>query len=152
MAKPKTLNSMFPGLPKSRLLKQATRINIIHGSTATAFKFDPKFTRLDLILPQNRLHKPSIGLRQFWKHNLPTLKFHNYDTEFHVLKVQTDSDQELAKCPTKVVIHTESGNQEVSCEGISHSDILAKVVQLTGATPVDPEVLKGLDLNTVAHQ
>lgn len=144
--KPKTSNKMFPNFPKSRILRQATRINKIHGDSETAFKFDPKFSRFDLILPQNRLHKPSIGLRQFWKHNLPTLKFHNYDTEFHVMKVATETDEELTKCPVKLVIHDNEGKKELDCSGFENSEILSKLVEITKASPVPQQELNTLNI------
>lgn len=143
----KAANKMFLGLPSSRLLRQATRINKIHGDSSTAYSFDPKFQKFELIFPQQRVHKPSIGIRQFWKHNLPTLKFHNFDKEFQVRKVATESPEELAKCPVKLVVYDENLNKfEIDCQGIDQSEILSKLIQQTDAKAVPQEELNALDI------
>lgn len=146
MVRVRPANKMFPGMPSSRLLKQAIRINKIHGDTNTAFTFDPKYTKFELIFPQRRVHTPSIGIRHFWKHNLPALKFHNFDRDFAVRKVATESGEELQQCPVKLVVHETLNKVEIDCGNLDNSEILAKLIQATGASPVPESDLAALDI------
>lgn len=148
MAKAKIANKMFPDLPSSRILRQVARLNKISGTPDVAYKFDPKYTKMELLLPQARNHKDSMGLRQFWKHNLPTLKFHNDDIAFQVKKIQTESPEELAKCPTKLIVYENNEKVEIPCHNAESSEILSKLVQITNASSVPEEEIPTINVNT----
>lgn len=123
------------------------RINKIHGDTSNAYKFDPKYQKFELIFPQTRVYRPSMGLRQFWKHNLPTLKFHNFDREFLVKKIATENDEDLKKCPVKLTVYDDKQKLfEIKCDDTEHSEILKKLVEMTEAQPVSESEIKALDI------
>lgn len=148
MAKAKIANKMFADLPKSRLLKQSARINKIHGDSLNAYIM-PAIKKVDLVFPFNRSYRPAFGIRQFWKHHLPTLKFHNYATEFNVLKVETENEADLKKCPIKVIVHDELNKHEINALDLQPNEILSKLVELTKATPVPESDLKQLNIEHI---
>lgn len=141
--------AMFKGLPSSRIWKQQARLNQIAGSPSTAFKFDPKYTKVELLLIEKSVLAPAFGLRRFWRQNLPTLKFHNDNVDFVLTRIATKTKEDLAKCPTKIVLHLADGStQELDCSNKNSSKILKELVKVTGATPVPEEeipVLKNGD-------
>lgn len=148
MAKAKIANKMFAGFPSSRLLKQAARINKIHGDSLNAYVL-PGVKKVDLVLPFTRSYRPAFGIRQFWKHHLPTLKFHNYETEFNVMKVQTESETDLKNCPVKVIVHEDLNKHEINALDLDPNEILTKLVELTKAKPVPESDLKQLNIEPV---
>lgn len=128
---------MFKNLPASRILKQITRLNNIAGTTENAFKFSSKYTKIELFLIKDNIFGQAIGLKKFWRNNLPTLKFHNEDVNFVLTRINTTTKEDLAKCPTKIVIHDNADKKyEIDCANKLVSDILKEVVQVTEATPV----------------
>lgn len=129
--------AMFKNLPKSRILKQITRLNNISGSPQTAYKFDPKYTKLEVYLIKNSVLGSAIGLRKFWRQRLPTFKFHNENVDFVFKRIVTQTKEDLAKCPTKIVIHDSMGNKnEIDCSNETVDGIFEKVVKATEASPV----------------
>lgn len=130
-------SSMFKNLPSSRILKQITRLNNIAGTPETAFKFSPKYTKLELFLIKQNVSGSAIGLKKFWRNNLPTLKFHNEDVNFVLTRINTTTKEDIAKCPTKIVVYDNASNKhEIDCADKQVSDILAEVIKATEATQI----------------
>lgn len=133
---------MFKSLPQSRVLKQIARANLIAGTLENAFVLNPsKFKRVELLVIQKNIHEPAIGLRKFWKENLPVLQFHNNDIEFAVTRIKVNNKDEVKQCPIKILV-TPVGSEaklEIDCAHLNQSKILKKLVKLTGATPVAEE-------------
>jgi len=130
--------SMFKGLPSSRILKQIANLNRISGTPETAFKIDPaQVSKIELLLIQGNGHGPSVGLKKFWRHNLPTLKFHNEDISFVVTRINTSTKQEFEACPAKIVIHKSNSEKvQIDCAKQHSSKILESLVKLTGAASI----------------
>lgn len=130
--------SMFKDLPKSRILKQIARLNLIAGTPQTAYKLGPEIKKLELILILKNVFKPAAGLKHFWRKNLPVLKFHNEHVDFVATRVRAHTKEEVAKVPSKIIVHgTDGSKKDIDCIFSSHSDILAKVVEATKAIPVE---------------
>lgn len=130
--------SMFKDLPKSRILRQIARLNLIAGTPETAYKLGPEIKKLEIILILKNVYKPAAGLKQFWRKNLPILKFHNDHVDFVATRVRAQDKEEVAKVPSKIIVHgTDGSKKDIDCLFTSHSDILAKLVEVTQATPVD---------------
>lgn len=130
--------SMFKNLPSSKILKQVARLNLIAGTPETAFKLGPQIKKLELILILKNVFKPAAGLKHFWRRNLPVLKFHNEHVDFVTTRVRAQTKEEIAKVPSKIVIHGADGSKkDIDCLFTDHNDILKKVVDATKATPVD---------------
>lgn len=134
----KTSNSaMFKNLPSSRILKQITRLNNIAGTPETAFKFNPKYTKLELFLIKHNVSGSAIGLKKFWRNNLPTLKFHNEDVNFVLTRITTSTKEDISKCPSKIIVYDNADKKyEIDCADRQVSDILAEVIKVTEASPV----------------
>ncbi|KAK6458385.1 uncharacterized protein RJT20DRAFT_31326 [Scheffersomyces xylosifermentans] len=131
--------SMFKDLPSSRILKQITRLNNIAGTTESAYKFDQsKYAKIELFLQQRNIHGPAVGLKKFWRLNLPTLKFHNDDLQFVLTRIATESKADVAACPSKIIVHgvDPKDNLEIDCAGKHSSVILQELVKATGAVGV----------------
>lgn len=140
MAKSSRTCAMFKGLPSSKIWKQIARLNLIAGTPETAFKFDPSIRKIELFLIKQPVSGQAIGLRKFWRHNLPTLKFHNENVDFSVKHIVTETKEDIQKCPTKIIIHNEGSQvNELDCSNKHYSEILKEVVGLTKATPVPSE-------------
>lgn len=132
--------AMFKGLPSSRTWKQAARLNQIAGTPQTAYKFDPKYTKIELLLIQKNVFAPAFGLRRFWRQNLPTLKFHNDDVDFVLTRIATKTKEDLVKCPTKIILHHADGSvQELDCSNKHSNKILKELVALSEAKAVPKE-------------
>ncbi|ABN66944.2 predicted protein [Scheffersomyces stipitis CBS 6054] len=134
--------AMFKGLPSSRILKQITRLNAIAGTSESAYKFDAsKYTKIELFLQQKNIHGPAVGLKKFWRQNLPTLKFHNDDIQFSLTRIQAETAAEVAACPSKIVVHSvdPASKIEIDCKGKHSSVILNELVEATKATNVPIE-------------
>lgn len=132
--------AMFKGLPSSRIWKQAARLNQIAGTPETAYRFGPKYTKIELLLIQKSVHAPAFGLRRFWRQNLPTLKFHNDNVDFVLTRIATKTKEDLAKCPTKIILHHADGSaQELDCSNKHSNKILQELVALAEATAVPAE-------------
>lgn len=141
-------NKMFKELTSSRILRQVSRINQIHGDSSNAYVFN-NVKKFELIFPVNRSYMESYGIRQFWKYNLPVFKFHNDDIDFIIKKVQT-TDAELEKCPVKLVIHEDSQTKEIDCKNLEPSSILSQLLEITNAEPVPSSTLESLTLKPKA--
>lgn len=129
--------AMFKNLPTSKVLKQIARLNNIAGTPETAYKFDPKYKKIELLLIQKSVHGPSIGLKKFWRQHLPTLKFHNDDINFTLTRIHTETKEDLKKCPAKIIVYDEANQKiELECANKQASDILNELVKLTSAQPV----------------
>ncbi|CAK7903105.1 hypothetical protein CAAN1_16S01134 [[Candida] anglica] len=138
---------MFKNLPKSRLLKQAARLNMIAGSAENAYKFGPKFTKMEIFLINQTPQKASIGLKQVWRQHLPTLKFHNEAFEFVLKRVNVANAEEAEKCPAKINLYDASNNKtELDCRYKSESEILQEILKVTGATAVKPEDIPKVEI------
>lgn len=132
--------AMFKGLPSSRVWKQAARLNNIAGSSATAYRFDAKYTKIELLLIQKNVLIAAFGLRRFWRENLPTLKFHNDGISMFLTRIATQTKAEADACPAKIILHQANGTtQELDCRSKHSSDILKELVALTGAQAVPAE-------------
>ncbi|ODV82279.1 uncharacterized protein CANTADRAFT_31941, partial [Suhomyces tanzawaensis NRRL Y-17324] len=131
-------SSMFKDFPSSRILKQIARLNKIAGTSETAYKIDlSKFAKVELYLIQKNIHGPSVGLRKFWRHNLPTLKFHNSELPFVMTRISAETPEEVAKCPAKIVVHGSNSEKfEINCANKHSSAILDELVKITGAVNV----------------
>lgn len=129
---------MFKSLPKLRILRQIERLNLIQGTPRNAFRFNPdQVSKIELVLIQKNIHEPAIGLRKFWRENLPTLKFHNDDINFVVSRVQVKNKEEVKKCPIKIIVHQVTGDKiDINCAHLNQSRILSKLVKATNATNV----------------
>lgn len=140
---------MFKNMPKSRLLKQIARLNLISGTPETAFKIDPtKYSKIELLLAESRGDGKSVGLRKFWKHNLPTLKFHNDDIDFVVTRVAAETKDEEALVPVKLLVY---GTAETKTFNVAseHSDnILEQLVKYTNAKSIPEEELPTIKVQT----
>lgn len=133
----KSTHSMFKNLPTSKVLKQIARLNNIAGTPETAFKFPSKYNKIELLLIQKLVHGPSIGLKKFWRNNLPTLKFHNDETEFCLTRIKTKNKADLEKCPTKILVHSQNNEViEIDCANKTAYEILKNLVKRTGANSV----------------
>lgn len=129
-------NQMFKDLPVLRILKQISRLNLIAGNSSNAYKLGPQVKKVELILQEKNVYGPAAGLKKFWRKHLPTLKFHNYDTDISMTRVRS-KPEEAAKVPAKIVVYDEAGQkQELDCKNLDESVILQKLVKLTQATPV----------------
>lgn len=132
-----TSAQMFKNLPVSPVLKQIARLNMIAGNPSNAFKFGSQCKKVELILQEKGVFGPAVGLKRFWRQNLPVLKFHNYDTDFFLTRVRAENKEDIKKIPAKIIVHEENGGkQEVDCKGLDNQAILAKLVEVTQATPV----------------
>lgn len=130
-------SAMFKNLPKSAIGRQISRLNMISGSPETAFRFNPDIRKIELYLIKDSVLGSAIGLKKFWRQNLPTLKFHNQDVDFLVTRIKTQQKEDLLKCPTKILIYYSNSNKsEIECSNKHHSDILKELVDATGAAPV----------------
>lgn len=130
--------SMFKDLPKSRILRQIARLNLIAGTPKTAYKLGPEVKKLELILILKNVFKPAAGLKHFWRKNLPVLKFHNDHVDFVATRVRAKTKEEVAKVPSKIIVHgTDGSKKDIDCIFTSNSEILAKLVEVTKATPVE---------------
>lgn len=125
-------------VPASKVAKQFARLNLIGGNSKTAFKIDSnQYPKVELLLAQSRGHGPSVGLRKFWKQNLPTLKFHNDDISFIVNRIQANDKSEEKLLPTKLVIYNaNSEKHEINVANEHSSDILEKLVKFTNAQSI----------------
>lgn len=132
---------MFKTLPRSQVLKQIARANIISGTPATAFRLDlKKVSRLELVLVQKVHNYASTGLKNFWRQNLPTLRFHNDDIEFVMTRYGVTSKEELAQIVSKIIVHSPDGtNLQINCANVDAPGILDLVVKATNAVSI-PEL------------
>lgn len=131
---------VFGEFPRNKALKQIARINFIAGTPTTAFKLGPLTKKVELMIVHKNAWGASLGLKRFWQLNLPTLKFHNDDVEFVVTKVRATLKEEIAKAPTKIIVHdANTGSKEINCAHKDSSDILAELVKTTNATSVPEE-------------
>lgn len=133
--------AMFRDLPSSKILKQIARLNNIAGTPERAFKFDSsKISKVEMFLIHKNVHGPSVGLKKFWRQDLPTLKFHNDDIAFVMNRISASTKAEVAKCPSKIVVHkTDGGVIELDCADKHSTDILRQLAKLTGAKNVMAE-------------
>lgn len=128
---------MYRLLPKSSLSRQIGRLNLIAGTPQTAFKFGPNVKKIELILLEKNIMGPNIGLKKFWRYNLPTLKFHNDEVEFFCTRVRATTKDEIAIAPAKVIIHDSSNTKiELDCKSLDNETILENIVLATRALPV----------------
>lgn len=138
---------MFRGIPKLRLLRQVTRLNQILGTPETAYKLPSDVSKVELVLLSKNVFGPSVGLKRFWRQNLPTLKFHNVGVDFVMTRVRVTNKADIAKVPTKIVLHTRTGEKtDLDCSAQSNEQILKNLVQLTKAEPVPPEEIPRLSM------
>jgi len=130
--------AMFKDLPSSKILKQITRLNNIAGESHRAYKLDStKFSKIELFLIQKNVHGPSVGLKKFWRQDLPTLKFHNDDIGFVCTRIQVDNKADVEKCPSKILVHkTAGGAIEIDCLNKHSSEILKELARVTEAKNV----------------
>lgn len=133
--------AMLKTLPRSAILKQIARANAIAGSPATAFRLDPKLvSRVELVLVQKVHNYASSGLKDFWRQNLPTLRFHNDDVDFVLTRYGISSKEELAKIVAKIIVHSPDGSTlQINCANVDAPGILDLVVKATNAVSV-PEL------------
>lgn len=137
---------MFKGLPTSQLLKQIARLNLISGTPKTAFKLGPQVKKVEIIILHTNIYKRGAGLKKFWRQNLPVLKFHNEDVDFILTRVKAATKEEIAKVPSKIIIHKEDGSKgEIDCALQNHKEILRRLVKATDAVAVAAE-----DIPTIA--
>lgn len=128
---------MVRGAPTSKILKQIWRLNQIAGTPKTAFRFPQTVAKFELILLLKNVWGRSLGLKHFWRHNLPTLKFHNEDLSMTVTRVKAETKAEIASVPSKIVVHYTDGTKtDLSCANKRPEDILRDLVKLTNATAV----------------
>lgn len=137
-------------LPRLGLIQKLERLNGIAGTPSTAFRINTnKFKGLELQL--NQEIAPAAGLTQFWKTNLPPLRFHNDDFNFRVTKIKLDDVEAQAEiCPVKLKVFgvEDKDSFELDCKGKPSDYILQEFVKRTGAEAVPEEeipVLKMLD-------
>lgn len=129
--------AMVRGAPTSKILKQIWRLNNIAGTPKTAFRFPQTVSKLELVLLQKHVWGPPLGLKHFWRNNLPTLKFHNEDLRMAVTRVKVASKAEIAEAPTKIVVHyTDGTKKDLDCAKKKPERILRDLVKLTSATSV----------------
>ncbi|KAG7660613.1 MRP49 [[Candida] subhashii] len=129
-------------LPRFSIVAQVHRLNRIAGvgSPATAFRLNTKkFTGLELQL--NEKMKAAEGLKEFWKTNLPTLKFHNDDFGFRVTKIQLADETEEVKCPVKLKVFgvDQKDNFELDCKSKPRSLIFEEFIKHIEAKQVPEE-------------
>lgn len=131
-------HAMFKNLPSSRILKQVARLNNIAGTAETAYRFDAsKVKKIELLFIHQNILGAAVGLKKFWRHNLPTLKFHNDDINFVCTRINAETKEEAEKCPTKIIIHSPDNNKtELNCSAKHSSVILQELIKATGATSV----------------
>lgn len=128
---------MFKGLPINKLSKQMARLNLIAGTPQNAYKLDPQFKKVELILLHKNIFGPSLGMKKFWRHNLPVLKFHNDDVDFVLTRVRASTKAEIAQVPTKIILHDAQGQKtEFDCANAHSNEILERLVKATKAKPV----------------
>lgn len=128
---------MFKNLPTSSLAKQISRINMIAGTPKNAYRFGDNTKKIEVILLEKNIIGPRTGLRKFLKLQLPTLKFHNENVDFFCTRVRATSKDDIAKVPTKIVIHDASNNKtEIDCHALDEQKILKKLIKATEATRV----------------
>lgn len=128
---------MFRHLPKSRIPKQVARLNQIAGSSENAFKFGPRYTKMEIFLINQTKQPASKGLKFFWRQHMPTLKFHNEDFGFVLKRVKVDDPAAADKVPVRIDLYDAAHNKtEIDCSFKSESDILAELLNKTEATPV----------------
>ncbi|KAG7192152.1 uncharacterized protein KQ657_002517 [Scheffersomyces spartinae] len=131
--------AMFKNLPASRILKQIERLNLIAGTPENAFKFQPNVKSIELFLLKAPVQGPHIGLKRFWRQNLPTLQFHNPDVDFIMTRIKVEDKADLKKVPARVVISGEGESKVLNCLEKSQQQILNELVELTGATSIPIE-------------
>lgn len=131
--------AMFKNLPSSRILKQIERLNIIAGTPENAFKFNPNVKSVELFLLKAPVQGPHIGLKRFWRRNLPTLQFHNPDVDFVMTRIKVEDKADLKKVPARVVVQADGEPKVLNCLEKTHEQILSELVQLTNATSVPAE-------------
>ncbi|CAH2354499.1 54S ribosomal protein Mrp49p, mitochondrial [[Candida] railenensis] len=139
---------MFRNLPKSRIAKQAARLNQIAGTSENAYKLGPKYSKMEIFLINQTPQRASVGLKQFWRQHLPTLKFHNDDFEFIMKRIKVEDTKEAEQCPVKIDLY-EAQNQNkltIDCSFKSESEILEEIIKSTEAAPVDSKDIPKLEL------
>lgn len=131
---------MFKDLPRSKLLKQIARLNLIAGTPKTAFKLGPQVKKVELFLLHKNIFVPGAGLKKFWRQNMPVLKFHNDDVDFVTTRLIAENKEEVAKAPTKIIVHNKDGSStEFDCALKTNSQILNELVKVTEGVKVSEE-------------
>lgn len=110
---------------------------MIAGSSKNAYRLGENTKKIELVLLEKNIIGPRTGLKNFLKLQLPTLKFHNDNVDFFCTRVRATTKEDIAKVPTKIIIHDASSNKtEIDCHSLDENKILKKLVAATGATPV----------------
>lgn len=135
------IKELVQALPRNnKLLRQITRLNLIAGSPATAFRFGPSLKKLEVVIYSKNVMGHAAGLKKFWKLNLPTLKFHNDNVDFVVTRVRPTKREDFNTIPVEVRLHQQDGAvTKIACLNKDHEQILREVVESTGASLVPEE-------------
>lgn len=138
---------MYRNLQGGVIPKQVARLNFIAGTPKTAFKFGPKYTKMEIFLINQTPQKASVGLKQFWRQHLPTLKFHNEDFQFIMKRITVENKADAAKVPVRIDLYdAEDKKIQLDCSFKSELDILQEVLSKTEATPVATEDIPKITL------
>lgn len=132
------LKQLAEALPRNNaLLKQIMRLNQIAGTPETAYRFGPDLKKLEVVIYSKNILGHAVGLKKFWKLNLPTLKFHNDSVDFVVTRVRPVNKDDYKKIPLEVRLHLQEGQvAKIQCANKDHSEILQEVVEITNAEQI----------------
>lgn len=135
------IKDIVQALPRhNRLMRQITRLNLISGTPATAYRFGLGLKKLEVVIYSKNILTHAAGLKKFWKLNLPTLKFHNDNVDFVVTRVRPTKREDFNTIPLEVRLHQQDGQvTKITCTSKDNETILRDVVASTGATPVPVE-------------
>ncbi|KAM9935082.1 hypothetical protein OXX80_004673 [Metschnikowia pulcherrima] len=147
------LKEYLKGLPGHKILRQIARLNLISGDATTAYRFPSNIKKVEIISMKKAINRRFVGLNQFRKWNLPTLKFHNDDVDFVVTRVSPVSPSEYPKVPCVVRVHKDGGEvKDIDCDGTGHGGILKKLIAATNAERVPHDENPAIPLPKVRLQ
>ncbi|KAK6198059.1 uncharacterized protein RJT21DRAFT_54259 [Scheffersomyces amazonensis] len=129
-------------VPRSGVVRQIYRLNKIAGTPSTAFKFnDSKYSKIELCLIQKNVFEPALGLKNFWRDNLPTLKFHNENIDFIMTRIKPKNKKEVKACPVFIKVHGKDSIDDILLDVRNHNPetILRKLVESTKAKRMSSE-------------
>ncbi|GEQ70031.1 hypothetical protein JCM33374_g3707 [Metschnikowia sp. JCM 33374] len=147
------LKEYLKGLPGHKILRQVARLNLISGDSNTAFKLPSNVKKLEVLIMNKAVNRRMVGLNQFWKWNLPTLRFHNDNVDFVVTRIKPEVKEEYPRVPCAIFIHKKAGDvTRIECNDRSASWIVKSIVNATGAQVVPKEEIPHIPLPKVRLQ